>query len=299
MLTEWVIISGKGGTGKTSVTAALAAWCGTSVLTDTDVDGANLELVLQARQATEQRFEGRRKAVIKPSLCRACGKCADECRFDAVHPGAMRPDRGVIMTIDADACEGCGLCKRVCPADAIVMKKTVGGTWRESDTPWGRLFHARLEPGGENSGKLVALLRKKAREYAEAHGMPLLLTDGPPGSGCPVIATLTGAHKVLIVTEPTPSGRSDAERVLDLCRHFRRPVWLAVNKYDLHSGMAQQIEEWARARDLPVVGRLPYDPSVPAAIRRGVPVPSLPPSPWSEALARMAMEIGLSTKNSK
>ncbi len=291
-LTEWVIISGKGGTGKTSVTAALSTSCGSSVLTDTDVDGANLELVLQAEKVSESRFEGRRKAVINPSLCQACGRCADECRFDAVHPLASRADRGILMRVESDACEGCGLCKRVCPADAISMKKTLGGTWRHSVTPYGHLFHARLEPGGENSGKLVALLRKQAREFAETHGIGLMLTDGPPGSGCPVIATLTGASQVLVVTEPTPSGRSDAERVVDLCRHFRRPVSLAINKFDLHPRIASEVEAWAVEKELAIVGRLPYDPVVPTAIRKGVPVTTLPASRWGEALGEMANRMG-------
>jgi len=290
-LTEWVVISGKGGTGKTSITAAIAARCGSLVMTDTDVDGANLELVLSARQIFETRFEGRRKAVINPSLCQACGKCADECRFEAIFPAAVRADRGVIMRVDTDACEGCGLCARICPAEAIIMKKTNGGTWRHSETPFGHLFHARLEPGGENSGKLVSLLRQEARKFAEEQGIPLLLTDGPPGSGCPVIATLTGASQVLLVTEPTPSGRSDAERVAELCRHFRRPVSLVVNKFDLHLKMAAEIEAWARSCDITVVGRLPYDPVVSAAVRLGVPVPTLPPSPWGEALSEMASRL--------
>lgn len=290
---ELVVISGKGGTGKTSVTAALAALVGPAVLTDTDVDGANLELLLAADRRHERRFEGRRKAVIKPSLCAACGRCANECRFEAVFPAAVRADRGVIMRIDPDACEGCGLCARVCPADAIVLRKTRGGTWRRSETPCGTLFHARLEPGGENSGKLVALLRSEARQHAQEQGVGLLLTDGPPGSGCPVIATLTGAQQVLLVTEPTPSGRSDAERVLDLCRHFRRPAALAINKCDLHPGMVAQIEGWARERELPVVGLLPWDPIVASAVRRGVPAPTLGASPWNTAVANLADRLGL------
>lgn len=292
-ITEWVIISGKGGTGKTSVTAALAAWVGTSVITDADVDGANLELVLRGERVQEGQFAGRPRAVIKPALCTACGRCADLCRFDAVIPSTPHPDGGMIMQIDAQSCEGCNLCVRFCPEGAIRLVPTDGGVWRQARTPWGDLFHARLEPGGENSGKLVALLRKQARQQAGAAGLDLMLTDGPPGSGCPVIATLTGAQQVLLVTEPTPSGQSDAERVLTLCRHFRRPVRLVINKFDLHPTRAAGMEAWARSLDLPVVGRLPYDQVVPEAIRQGVPVLSLPWSPWHEAFAAMARDLGL------
>ncbi len=292
-ITEFVVISGKGGTGKTTVTASLAAHVGRAVLTDADVDGANLELALQAELVREESIVGGKKAQIKPSLCVACGKCADLCRFGAVIPGAPHTSGGVIMAIDHDLCEGCGLCIRLCPANAIGFRESKGGTWRHSHTKWGDLFHARLAPGGENSGKLVALLRRKAREAAQTQGVEFMLTDGPPGAGCPVIATLTGAHRVLVVTEPTPSGKSDAERVINLCRHFRRTVSLAINKFDLHAGMAADIEQWAASINVPVVGRLPYDPIVPKAVRQGVPVVTLPTSAWSLALVDMAQRLDL------
>jgi MinD superfamily P-loop ATPase len=290
---ELVILSGKGGTGKTSVTASLAAWCGTSVLTDADVDGANLDLVLKAKRGEETAFPGRRKAVIKPSLCSACGICADLCRFEAISPSTPHARGGVIMRIDAEACEGCGLCLHRCPAQAISMQETAGGSWKHSSTPWGELFHAALAPGAENSGKLVALLRKEARERAQQIGISLLLTDGPPGSGCPVIASITGAQQVLIVTEPTPSGLSDARRVLELCRYFHRPVQLAVNKWDLSPDVTDQVVAWAKSENVDVVGRLPYDSVVSAAIRQGIPVWTMPASPWHEAFAAMAAALAL------
>jgi MinD superfamily P-loop ATPase len=296
---ELVILSGKGGTGKTNVSASLAAWYNGAVLTDADVDGANLELVLQARKIEEGNFPGRPKAVIKPYLCSACGRCADLCRFDAVSPSTSHQNGGMIMRIDMDACEGCDLCRRLCPTQAITLVETPGGTWKYSTTPYGPLFHAVLAPGGENSGKLVALLRKKARALAEQEQIPLLITDGPPGSGCPVIATITGAHQVLLVTEPTPSGLSDARRVNELCRHFRRPVMVAINKFDLHAGMAAAIEDWARDEAIPVVGRLPYDECVPQAVHAGVPVFSrFPSSPWSRALQEMTRLLALPTGDS-
>lgn len=292
-ITEFVVISGKGGTGKTTVTASLAAYIGQAVLTDADVDGANLELALQADLVHEESIIGGKKAEIKPTLCVACGKCADLCHFGAVVPGASHPSGGVIMAIDQDYCEGCGLCIRLCPSKDITFRESKGGSWRHSHTRWGDLFHARLAPGGENSGKLVALLRKKARELAQEQGMSFMLTDGPPGAGCPVIATLTGAHRVLVVTEPTPSGMSDAERVVNLCRHFRRTVSLAINKFDLHAGMTAKIEAWAQASNIPIVGHLPYDSVVPKAVRQGIPVLALPPSPWSNALIEMAQRLEL------
>ncbi|MFZ2955291.1 MAG: ATP-binding protein [Candidatus Ozemobacteraceae bacterium] len=292
-ITEFVVISGKGGTGKTTVTASLAAFIGKAVLTDADVDGANLELALQANLVHEESIVGGKKALIKPTLCTACGRCADLCRFGAVIPGANHASGGIIMAIDTDLCEGCGLCIRMCPSKAITFRESKGGSWRHSKTRWGDLFHARLVPGGENSGKLVALLRRKARELASEQGTDFMLTDGPPGAGCPVIATLTGAHRVLVVTEPTPSGMSDAERVINLCRHFRRTVAIAINKFDLHSGMTSKIEAWAQSSSIPIVGHLPYDPVVPKAIRQGIPVLALPPSAWSKALIAMAQRLEL------
>ncbi len=290
---ELVILSGKGGTGKTSVSAALAAWFRGAVLTDTDVDGANLELVLQARKLAEGPFAGRDKARIKPALCTACGRCADVCRFDAVNTSTIHDNGGLIMEIDQDFCEGCGLCAQVCPAGAIAMHPCEGGTWRHSSTPWGELYHAALAPGGENSGKLVALLRKEARARAEETGTPLLITDGPPGSGCPVIATLTGAQQVLLVTEPTPSGLSDLQRVAALCRHFHRPMQLVINKHDLSPVSSDRIEQWAATEQIPVIGRLPFDPVVPAAIRKGVPVTTLPATPWRAAFAAVTTALAL------
>lgn len=292
-ITEFVVISGKGGTGKTSVTASLAAYVGNAVLTDADVDGANLELALGGQLVREESITGGKKAQIKPSLCTACGQCADLCRFGAIIPGERHPSGGIIMSIDSDFCEGCGLCLRLCPAGAISLRESKGGSWRHSRTPYGDLFHARLAPGGENSGKLVALLRRKARESAQEQHLEFMLTDGPPGAGCPVIATLTGCHRVLVVTEPTPSGLSDAERVIELCRHFRRQVSLLINKYDLHAGMVERIEHWARNANIPVVGRLPYDPVVPKAVRAGVPALTLPPSAWGKALIEAAEKLEL------
>ncbi|NLN75529.1 MAG: 4Fe-4S binding protein [Armatimonadetes bacterium] len=256
---EIVMLSGKGGTGKTSITASFAALADRSVLVDCDVDAADLHLVLEPKATESHEFLGGRIAVIDPDKCTACGECAKACRFDAIHPEAD------YYSVDEIECEGCGVCALVCPTDAITLQDTISGQWYLSQTRFGPMVHARLGAGGENSGKLVTLIRKKARDIAEASDAQIIITDGPPGIGCPVIASLADANRVIIVTEPTVSGIHDLERVAKLAVHFKVPASIIVNKYDINTDKAEQIDQFAEANKLDVLGRIPYDPVVTAA----------------------------------
>jgi MinD superfamily P-loop ATPase len=254
---ELVVISGKGGTGKTSVVAAFAALAGGAVLADCDVDAADLHLVLNPELGAENEFSGRRRAIIDPEACTACGRCADACRFAAVL-GA--PADG--YAIDTIACEGCELCRRVCPADAIRMEPVVNGAWMVSETRFGPLVHARLGVAEDNSGKLVTLVRNEARSVAATRGLPLVIVDGSPGIGCPVIASLAGADLVLAVTEPTVSGQHDLDRVLQVVRRFRLPFAVCVNKADLNPELTMHIAAEATAAGAESITTVDYDPAV-------------------------------------
>jgi MinD superfamily P-loop ATPase len=254
---ELVVISGKGGTGKTSVVAAFAALAGGAVLADCDVDAADLHLVLRPSTGPEQPFSGRQQAIIDPQVCTACGRCAEVCRFAAVL-GALGPG----YSTDPIACEGCELCRRVCPAGAIHMEPVVNGAWMVSDTRFGPLVHARLGVAEDNSGKLVTLVRNEARRVAEERELPLVIVDGAPGIGCPVIASLAGADLVLAVTEPTVSGRHDLDRVLQVVRQFRLRFAVCVNKADLNPALASQIAAEAESAGAEFVATVDYDPAV-------------------------------------
>ena len=249
---ELVILSGKGGTGKTSITASFAAISSEKVLCDADVDAADLHLLLlpEIRQRTD--FQGGGLAVIDPQKCSGCFTCVQACRFDAVKEN---------FEIDEIACEGCGVCVDFCPEQAISFPVKTCGEWFVSDTRFGPMVHARMGVGQENSGKLVALMRREAEKLAKERNAGLLITDGPPGIGCPVIASVGGATAVLIVAEPTVSGMHDMERVADLAGHFHVPVLVCVNKYDLNLDQAAAIEKTARGRNMTFVGRIPFDPA--------------------------------------
>ena len=265
---QLVILSGKGGTGKTTVTAALAHLAAQDrriVLADADVDAANLGLVLAPVTEETHDFTGGRIAVIDPAACIACGRCAEVCRFDAVRPGDT-------YTVDPIACEGCAACSYECPAEAIEMQSQCAGQWFVATTRYGPLYHAHLFAGQENSGKLVTLVKQMARLRALDDEADLLLVDGPPGIGCPVIATLSGAHLALIVTEPTVSGAHDLERALGLAAHFNIPATVLLNKADLSPMQAETISAYCAAQDIPLVGHLPYDSTVTEAMVRGEPV---------------------------
>jgi MinD superfamily P-loop ATPase len=257
---ELVVISGKGGTGKTSIVAAFAVLAQNAVFADCDVDAADLHLVLEPKVKQTFEFSGGKQAAIIAEKCIGCGKCKDLCRFDAIHLNG--PGNGVIsktFAVDPISCEGCKVCVEFCPADAIEFKDAVNGQWFISDTRFGTMVHARLGIAEENSGKLVSLIRKETKRIAEEQKKDLIIVDGSPGIGCPVIASITGADLVLIITEPTLSGKHDLERVADLAAGFKIPTVVAINKYDLNPDMANQIEEDVRKRNIKVIGKIRYD----------------------------------------
>ena len=251
MIREIVIVSGKGGTGKTSLAAAFAALAKNGILCDADVDAADLHLLMQPEVKERTDFMGGSKAVINPDLCTGCGTCRTLCRFDAIS------DR---YEVDPIRCEGCGVCVDFCPEQAIDFPVQRCGEWYISATRFGPMVHARLGIAEENSGRLVSLVRKETRQLAEERGLELILTDGPPGIGCPVIAAIGGATALVIVVEPTVSGIHDMERVVDLAAHFRVPGMVIVNRYDLNVEMTETIEKLAVQRNLVVLGRVPFDP---------------------------------------
>jgi MinD superfamily P-loop ATPase len=252
---ELVVISGKGGTGKTSITASFAVLAGQAVLADCDVDAADLHLVLPPEIRERHQFFAGNEAVIRADDCLRCGKCLDLCRFGAVLEGG----NGTPFAIDHVACEGCGVCVRFCPVGAIAFPESLCGEWLISDTRCGPMVHARLGIAAENSGKLVATVRREARRLAEEHTFGLVLVDGPPGIGCPVIASLSGASQALVVTEPTVSGEHDLERVLALTRHFGIASSICVNKWDLNPAMTERIEALALRFGARSAGRIRYD----------------------------------------
>lgn len=259
---EIVVLSGKGGTGKTAVLASFAALAGKSVLCDCDVDAPNLHLLLEPEVLETHDFYGLQVAHIDAEACNECGLCGAACRFDAIRD----------FQVDPLACEGCGLCAHVCPLDAISMRDRLAGHWYVSRTRFGLLTHARLRAAQENSGKLVMVVRKRAREIAAETDAYYILSDGPPGIGCPAISSLSGAQTALIVTEPSLSGIHDLERVLGLCRHFGVSALVCINKYDLSAENSHRIEEHCRLLAVDVVGRIPFDPDVNSAIVEGRPV---------------------------
>ncbi|MFA4944791.1 MAG: ATP-binding protein [Lentisphaeria bacterium] len=270
---ELVVISGKGGTGKTSIVASFAALAEKVALADCDVDAADLHLVLEPRIIRRESFSGGKRARIKPGHCTACGKCEELCRFDAIYFDG--PGNGKVaktFRIDPIACEGCGVCAWFCAEKAIEFGPVVNGEWFVSETRHGPMVHAKLGIAEENSGKLVSTVRIEARKLAEQRKLDTVIIDGSPGIGCPVIASITGASLVLIVTEPTLSGKHDMERVADLTRHFGIPAMVCVNKWDLNPQVADEIESLAGKRGIHVAGRVRYDRAVTAAQLRGLSV---------------------------
>jgi MinD superfamily P-loop ATPase len=250
---ELVVLSGKGGTGKTSLVGALAALMPDKVLCDADVDAADLHLLLRPELRERHEFYAGHKAVIDPARCVQCGECRSWCRFGAISEE---------LTVHPLLCEGCGVCWHLCPAAAVDALPHRGGEWYVAETPFGPLVHARLGPAEENSGKLVALVRRQARRLAEERGLSFILTDGPPGLGCPVLASLGEADAVLVVTEPSIAGRHDLERVAALAVHFGLPVSVLVNKADLHWPTARNIARWSEAQGYVFLGYLPFDPAL-------------------------------------
>jgi MinD superfamily P-loop ATPase len=248
---ELIVISGKGGTGKTSIMAAFSSLAENMVLCDADVDAADLHLIMNPKVIQQTDFQSGNTAVINKDQCTECDLCREMCRFNAISADYK------VNPID---CEGCGVCVHFCPEDAIDFPVSTCGEWFVSDTRFGPMVHARLGIAEENSGKLVTLVRQEARKLAEAKNLDLILTDGPPGVGCPVIASIGGANAVLIVTEPTVSGKHDMERVAQLAAHFKVPAMICVNKFDLNLELTRDIETYAEKKGLSCLGRIPFDP---------------------------------------
>jgi MinD superfamily P-loop ATPase len=284
---QLVILSGKGGTGKTSVSAALAhlARCGDrpirAILADADVDASNLELVLAPTVREAHNFRGGGVAVIDPQLCNGCGLCSEICRFAAV----IETDEAYV--VDPIACEGCAACIYQCPVQAIHRQEQLAGQWFRADSRYGPLFYAALRPAQENSGKLVAMVRQQARLLALDEGYDLVIIDGPPGIGCPVISALTGADLALIVAEPSVAGVHDLERILATTEHFGIPTLVCINKADLYPPGTATIETFCRARQIKVLGRVPFDTIVTQAMGQGVPVTTCEDGPVGQALRRI------------
>jgi len=257
---ELVVISGKGGTGKTSLMAAFASLAEKKVLCDADVDAADLHLLMDPDIKERHDFQGGSTAIINPNNCTQCGLCRDLCRWNAISEA---------FEVDPIECEGCGVCVDFCPEEAIDFPIKTCGEWFISNTRFGPMVHARLGIAEENSGKLVALVRQEAKKLAEKNKLDLLITDGPPGVGCPVIASLGGASAVLVVAEPTVSGLHDMERVAQLAAHFKVPGMVCVNKFDLNFDQTEAIEKLAKENKMTVVGRVPFDPGFSESMVKG------------------------------
>jgi MinD superfamily P-loop ATPase len=267
---EVTIISGKGGTGKTTVVASLAHLARNKILADNDVDAADLHLLLAPDVREGHDFVGGTKATIDPEKCTGCGECAEACHFDAIRREESGGDGNKVeYRIEPLACEGCGLCPLVCPVGAIRSEQNVTGRWYVSGTDYGPMAHARLGIAEENSGRLVTRVRNRAGDLAGELKQELILGDGPPGTGCPVIASVSGTDLVVVVTEPTVSGVHDMERVMKLAAHFRVPAVVVINKADLNEEQAQRIERIAREHGSSVIGRIPFDRAVNDALMAG------------------------------
>lgn len=286
---QLIILSGKGGTGKTSISAAfahLSAMNGDfplAVFVDADVDAANLSLVLQPKISAPTEFWGGSLAIIQPDPCVNCGACAAVCRYDAIFPD---PKNAQVQWIDPIACDGCAACVYACPEGAISMIQQQEGNWFQSNTSFGSLFHAELFPGKENSGKLITLIKQQARLFAEDTQSQWMIIDGPPGIGCPVISACVGTDLALIVTEPSLAGLHDLKRVLGTLRHFRIPAVICINKADIYPEGSRAIREFAAGEGIDLVGEIPYDENIPRAMIEGKPITLLFP----DSLAALAVQ---------
>jgi MinD superfamily P-loop ATPase len=285
---EVIVLSGKGGTGKTTVVGSFAALAKGKVLTDCDVDAADLHLLLSPSEEQKSEFWSGQVAQINEGKCTQCGLCQELCRFNAIKD----------FRVDPISCEGCGFCSHICPVEAISMQENMSGQWFISSTRYGVLVHARLGIAQENSGKLVAVVRQQAKQIAENEGKDLIISDGPPGVGCPVISSLSGASLALLVTEPTLSGIHDLERVLNVCRHFGIPALVCINKYDLNEENAQQIETQCVSQGIDIVGRIPFDNVVTESIAQGVPVVEYSSGRVTQEITKMWRILSAKLKNS-
>ena len=264
---QLTVISGKGGTGKTTLVGAFAVLAENKVIADCDVDAPDLHLLLHPEIVTKQEFKGLKVAVLDKSLCSECGTCEETCRFNAI---VSTEDSG--YAVNPARCEGCGACVYTCPQEALSLQERVSGSVFISSTKYGPMAHAQLNIAEEASGKLVTVVRDNALRIAEQEGYDLILIDGAPGIGCPVIASLTGVDLALIVTEPTMSGLHDLERILDVTTHFGIASTVCINKYDINEENSRRITEFCRQRGVEIVGKIPYDPVVTEAMVAGMPV---------------------------
>jgi MinD superfamily P-loop ATPase len=286
---QLVILSGKGGTGKTSLAAGLMHISSQSehagVYVDADVDAANLALVTSASTLETHQYRGSQTASIDPVLCNHCGNCFQICRFNAINQPKSQTD---IYTVNGLLCEGCAACMYACPQSAIKMIKQQDGEWYHSSTPFGHLFHAELFPGAENTGKLVTTVKQNAKLFAEDHHLPLIIVDGPPGIGCPVISASAGADLALLVAEPGVSGLSDLERIIQTLQHFKIPILICINKADIYPQGVETIQAYTLTHGYAVAGQIPYDDAIPQSIVNAQPVTQYAASsPVSRAVSRL------------
>ena len=273
------IISGKGGTGKTTLVGSFAALAENKVIADCDVDAPDLHLLLHPEIIEREEFKGLKVAVMDKTLCSECGTCEETCRFNAI---ALTEESG--YAVNPARCEGCGACVFTCPQEAVTLKERVSGYSFISKTKYGTMAHAQLNIAEEASGKLVTVVRNRAQQVAEKESCELILIDGAPGIGCPVIASLTGVDLALIVTEPTMSGLHDLERILDVTRHFGIDSIVCINKYDINEENSGRITAFCRQRGVEMVGNIPYDPVVTEAMVAGKPVVEFSDGRVSEAI---------------
>jgi MinD superfamily P-loop ATPase len=278
-----VVLSGKGGAGKTSVAAGLVPLLSGLVIADADVDAANMALALGATVDAGEAFADREVARVDPEACTACGACLEACRFGAILPPGATGDP---YRVDAIACEGCGACALVCPVAGIQLVPALTGHWNISETSHGPLVHAELDAGGQNSGGLVRKVRQEAERVGREQGRSVILVDAPAGTGCPVISALTGADGAVLVTEPTPSGLADLRRALELVEHFEVPCGVVINKSDLNADREVEIERMCRAEGTPVLARFPYDEALARTAREGW-LPSAEPGLWRRRFASL------------
>lgn len=264
---QLAVISGKGGTGKTVLLASFAALASSAVVVDCDVDAANLYLLLHPKIKETHQFWGGKKALLSEEDCTHCMDCVQVCRF-----GAIREFENGQIEIDPFSCEGCGVCAFICPTQAITMKPNLSGEWFVSESDYGAFVHAKLGVGEENSGKLVAEIRKKAQDVADEKEAGTILVDGPPGIGCPVIASVTGVDMALVVTEPSLAGIHDMERVIQTARHFGVKTACCINKYDINTENSEHLIRWCKKNSIPLVGKIPYDEEITQAMLQGQPV---------------------------
>jgi MinD superfamily P-loop ATPase len=283
---EITVVSGKGGTGKTSITAALASTAKNAVFCDNDVDAANLHLVFDPVEKERYVFEGAWLATIDTELCTQCGICAEYCRFDAINPDEHRG-----YYIDPYKCEGCRLCERVCPEGAISSERSRNNHWFVSGSRMGTLVHAEMGPGEENSGKLVSVLRGKARTIAREEHAAWIINDGPPGIGCAAISSLTGTDAAIIVTEPSRSGLHDLKRIVELIGSFGIPAMAMINKYDLHPELTSEISEFLGSKGINIIALIPFSETFVHAMVKGISVIEHTPGSEISVILSEAWEI--------